>query len=472
MDMPIHDLRSALAFLESQGESPERVSDALDQRFEVARDYVARTAGVPASNISREENMVIYDRVNGHSMPVLMGLFGSRKRNQLMLTGTATNHHMAFMQALGRRVKPQMEESPVCQQVVLQGDIDLMAQLPILELTERCAGPYITLGLVLARDPETGEYNASVHRFCIHSANTMTVSIFPGHHLGAMYEAAMKKGQSLPISINLGLDPAIYYASCITEPLCNKGDNELEIAGGLRNNPVKISNCLTVDAQCISEAEIIIEAELTGEMVAENKGDAARGSMPEFLGYQGAIPPGLTCPLARVTAITHRENPIYQSLIGPGLEQSELQSITPELATRGFLKQHFPIDVTDVVYNTAGGGLLMAVMQVHKHDPQDDETVVKAAMQVLKLVPPLKHLFVVDEDVNVSSGEDLLWALTTRYQADLDMHTLTADKSFPMDPSQSVDYRHAAENPGQSVKALFDCTVPWAMKNRFKRPFC
>lgn len=471
MSTGIYDLRSALAFLQEQGEQVVEHREPINAIYEVAAHYAQHSAGVPASTITRDEQIVMYHGVEGHSMPVLIGLFGSRTRNQLLLTGKEGSYHAAFFKAMAQRVAPQKISNPPCQEIVIKEDINLLKQLPILTLTPQCAGPYISLGLVLAKEPDGGNLNASVHRLCVHSNDEMTISIFPGHHLGALYEAALSKGESLPISINLGLDPAVYYGSCLTEPLCRKGECELDIIGGLRGAAVNLSDCLTVNTECLSHAEIIIEAEITARQIPENQINPGNGSMPEFLGYQGHIPPGLTCPIVKVKAITHRTNPIYQTVIGPGLEQSELQSITPELATRGFLKQHFPIEVKDIFYNTAGGGLLMAVLQVHKHDPDDDQLAVQAALKVLGLVPPLKHLFLIDEDVNAHSAEDLFWALTTRFQADIDTHYLDNEKPFRMDPSQSPEYRKNTANPAVSVKALFDCTVPWAMRSKFKRPF-
>jgi gallate decarboxylase subunit C len=471
MSGEIFDLRSALAYLDAQGESLTHYDQTIDAKYAVANHYVAQSAGVPASTISRDENMVMYNKVAGHDMSVLIGLFGSRKRNQLLLTGKRESHHGAFFRAMAQPIKPIKKLKPVCQEVVIDKDIDLLKQLPILTLTPQCAGPYISLGLVLAKDPSSQALNASVHRLCVQAKDEMTISIFPGHHLGALYEAAMSKGQTLPISINLGLDPAVYYGACLTEPLCKKGECELDVIGGLRGRAVEISDCLTVSAECLSNAEIIIEAEITATQMPENKGDGSKGSMPEFLGYQGGIPPGLTCPVVKVKAITYRQNPIYQTVIGPGLEQSELLAITPELATRGFLQQHFKLEWKDIIYNTAGGGLLMAVLQIQKHAASDDALAVTAALKVLAMVPPLKHVFLVDEDVNPHSAEDLFWAFTTRFQSDIDIHTLINDKPFRMDPSQSPEYRKATDNKTASIKTLFDCTVPWEMKSRFKRPF-
>jgi gallate decarboxylase subunit C len=324
---------------------------------------------------------------------------------------------------------------------------------------------------VLAKDPDTGISNASIHRFCVQGKDEMTISIYPGRHIGNLYEAALSKGENLPISINIGLDPAIYFASCFTEPLCKQGECELDIVGGLRQKAVEISDCINVNTDCISNAEIIIEAEITSDTCAENKFSSGKGTMPEFLGYQGSVKPGEELPIVKVKAITHRKNPIYQTLIGPGLEQSELQAITPEIATRGFLMQNFDLDVKEIVFNTAGGGLLMLVLQIQKKLKQDDNLSIQSALKILSLIPPLKHIFLVDCDIDPYSSEDLIWALTTRYQADLDMHLLTNEKPFLMDPSQTPDYRKNSDNKNTSVKALFDCTVPWELNSKFKRPF-
>lgn len=469
--MEIYDLRSALQYLEAQGDVPLRYTDNIDCNLEVADHYAREIAGVPASTKTRDEKVIFYDNCNGHDIPVLMGLFGSRKRNQIMLTGSNESYHGVVFKGLGNRIAPNKIEDPVCQQVVINTDIDLLKNLPILTLTEECAGPYITMGLVLARDPQSGAFNASIHRFCVHSKNEMTISIFPGHHLGDWFEAAQERGENLPISINLGLDPAIYFASCLTEPIVKKGENELEIAGGMRGKAVNISDCLHVGAECISDAEIIIEAEITGDFVPENNLDKSKGSMPEFVGYQGQVNPNVPVPIVKVKAITHRENPIYQSLIGPGLEQSELQAIAPEIAAKGFIKQHFDFEVLDSHFNTAGGGVLTSILQVKKTRPEHDHAVVEAAKKVLSLAPPFKHMFIVDEDVDAHSPEDVFWAMTTRFTADTDVHTMPNEKPFPMDPSQSQDYRKDTANPAVGVKAVFDLTLPFRMKDQFKRPF-
>ncbi len=472
MNNDIHDLRSALEYLQHNGGEVEKCGDSLSAELAIANHYVANYAGVPASSVSRNEKIVIYENVDGHEIPVLLGVFGSRHNNRRLLCGGAGDYHAVVLNALQNRLPTEKINSPVCQEVVLTEDIDLCRILPVLTLTEHDAGPYITMGLVVATDPESGVTNASVHRLCVQGKDELSIAIYPGRHLGMLLDKARDAGKPLAVSINIGLDPAIYFASCLTEPLCSRSDSELEIAGGIRGAGVSVSNCTSVDEICISDAEIVIEGEITDAMVKENQHNPGGGSMPEFTGLQGLVPDGAMLPLIKVTAITHRKDPIYQTCIGPGLEQSELQSITPELATRLFLRREYPdLKVLDVVFNTSGGGLLMGVIQVAKQGEVDDARVVEAGMAVLKLAPPFKHIILVDEDVDPHSAEDLWWALTMRYQADIDTHTTDNDKPFLMDLTQLPVYRKSSSVPEKSAKALFDCTVPWRMKHVFKRPF-
>lgn len=266
----ITDLRSALAYLESQGETVTDCPQSLKPEYELASHYATHSACVPATSRSGDESMIKYTHVAGHRMPVLMGLFGSQRRNQLLLTGSPSEPHTAMMRAMAQRKPPLKTNSPPCQEVILDHHINLTEMLPIPTLTPRDAGPYITLGVVLARDPDTGARNASIHRLCVQGPDRLTIWINPGHHLGAFYQSALEKGRSLQISINIGLDPAVYFAACFTEPLCAKGECELEIAGGLRDQAVCISDCCSIAAECLSNAEIVLESKITPQVCDEN----------------------------------------------------------------------------------------------------------------------------------------------------------------------------------------------------------
>jgi gallate decarboxylase subunit C len=465
----INDLRTAIDFLKTQGESLVDYTAEINADCELALHYVKHGAGVPASPSCTEGAPIIYKNVKGYSTPVLMGLFGTRKRSNLLLAGRNDNSVLEVMlKALDNRIPPEKAENPSCQENILR-DVDIMKTLPVPVLSEHDGGPYITLGLVYASDPETGAKNCSIHRFCIHGKDIMSIWIVPGRDLGVFYKNALKKNINLPISINIGVDPAIYYASCFSNPPVVTGEDELSIAGGIRGRPVKISKCISVDAECISNAEIVLEGEITSELVNENPNDPSGLSLPEFLGYHGYAK--MSIPLVRIKTITHRHNPIYQSLLGPGKEQSELLGIPADASIIKILRESLRGDFINAHYSSAGGGLLFLILQVRKHSESDDAIVKQAGLMALSTLYMLKHVIVVDEDVNIYSYEDVFWAMTTRFQADKDITLIQNMPGFASDPTQSPQYSKNIFIPGTTSKVVFDCTVPWGMKKHFKRTF-
>ncbi|QNU66260.1 UbiD family decarboxylase [Ruminiclostridium herbifermentans] len=465
----INDLRSAVKFLESQGESILEYTKPIDANCELAMHYVNHGAGVPASPNCIEGSPILYKNVKGYSIPVLMGLFGSRKRSNLLLSSQNNNSVIEVMlNALKNRIPPKSLDNPPCQENIVR-DVDIMKLLPIPTLSKYDCGPFITLGVVYATDPETGQRNCSIHRFCIHSKDTMSIWIVPGRDLGVLYNKAIKKNASLPISINIGLDPAIYYAACFSNPTVATGDDELSIAGGIRGCPVNVSKCISVDALCISNAEIVLEGEITNELVNENLNDPLGFSLPEFLGYQGTAKSSI--PLVKIKAITHRNDAVYQALLGPGKEQSELLSIPAEASVIKLLKENLYGDFINAHYSSAGGGLLFLILQIRKKSERDDALVKQAGLLALSAFHMLKHVIIVDEDVNIYSHEDVLWAMTTRFQADKDFTLIQNMPGFSADLTQSPQYSKSINAIGNTAKAVFDCTVPWNMKNEFKRTF-
>ena len=157
----------------------------------------------------------------------------------------------------------------------------------------------------------------TIHRRCIQGKDELSIFFTPGaRHIGAMAERAEELGQTLPISISIGVDPAIEIGSCFEPPTTPLGYDELSIAGALRGEPVKLCRCLTVAERAIANAEYVIEGEVVpGARVKEDKNSHTGFAMPEFPGYTG--PASSQCRLIRVKAVTHRKNPIMQTCIGP-----------------------------------------------------------------------------------------------------------------------------------------------------------
>ena len=166
-------------------------------------------------------------------------------------------------------------------------DFDLYRLVPAPTNTPDDAGPYITLGMCYATHPDTGVHDVTIHRLCIQGKGELSIFFTPGaRHIGAMAERAEALGQKLPISISIGVDPAIEIGSCFEPPTIPLGYDELSVAGALRKEPVVLCDCVTVKERAIANAEYVIEGEVIPDVrVQEDQNSHTGYAMPEFPGY-------------------------------------------------------------------------------------------------------------------------------------------------------------------------------------------
>ena len=195
----------------------------------------------------------------------------------------------------------------------------------------------------------------TIHRLCIQGKDELSIFFTPGaRHIGAMAERAEELGQKLPISISIGVDPAIEIGSCFEPPTTPLGYNELAIAGALRGEPVELAPCLTVKENCIANAEYVIEGEvIPGVRVQEDQNSHTGYAMPEFPGYTG--PASSQCWLIKVKAVTHRKNPIMQTCIGPSEEHVSMAGIPTEASIYGMVEKAMPGRLQNVYCASPGG---------------------------------------------------------------------------------------------------------------------
>ncbi len=320
-----------------------------------------------------------------------------------------------------------------------------------------------------ACDPDTGEGDVTIHRLCLQSKDEISMFFTPGvRHLDAFRKKAEELNKPLPISISIGVDPAIPIASCFEPPTTPLGFNEISIAGGIRRKPVEMVQCLTVNEKAIANAEYVIEGELIPNVrVREDINTDTGKAMPEFPGYTGEANPSL--PLIKVKAITHRKNPIMQTCIGPSEEHVNLAGIPTEASIIEMIEKSMPGRLVNVYSHSAGGGKYMAVIQFKKLMPSDEGRQRQAALIAFTAFPELKHVILVDEDVDPFDSNDVLWALNTRYQGDVDTIFIPGVRCHPLDPSQSPQYNPQIKDRGITCKTIYDCTVPYHLKDKFKR---
>ena len=367
------------------------------------------------------------------------------------------------------------EEDAPCQEVIhlaSDPDFDLNKLIPAPTNTPVDAGPYITLGMCYATHPDTGLSDITIHRMCIQGKDELSIFLQPGsRHIGAMAERAEELGRPLPISISIGVDPAIEILSCFEPPTTPLGFNELSIAGALRQRPVELHKCVSINENAIANAEYVIEGEIIpGVRVTEDQNSHTGYAMPEFPGYNGKA--SSVCWLIKVKAVTHRKDPIMQTCIGPSEEHVNMAGIPTESSILAMIEKAYPGLVQTCYSHRAGGGKYMAILQVRKKVSTDEGKQRQAALLAFSAFAELKHVILVDEDVDIFDPNDVLWAMNTRFQGDKDIITIPGVRCHPLDPSSNPEYDESIREIGCSTKTIFDCTVPFSMKDRFIRaPF-
>lgn len=475
MTKEVIDLRSALELLESIPGQMVHTDVEVDPSAELAGVYRYVGAGGTVARPTKTGPAMTFENVKGHpGAKVVIGLLASRKRVGYLLNSKPEKLGFMMRDAVKNAIAPVVvdEAKAQCQEVVhLATDegFDIRKLIPAPTNTPEDAGPYVTLGMCYASDVETGESDVTIHRLCLQSKDEISMFFTPGaRHLGAFREKAEALGKPLPISISIGVDPAIEIASCFEPPTTPLGFNELSIAGAIRGKAVELAPCVTIDEKCIANAEYVIEGELlVGARVREDQNSNTGKAMPEFPGYTG--PANAELPVIKVKAVTHRVNPIMQTCIGPSEEHVSMAGIPTEASILDMVERAMPGRVQNVYAHSSGGGKFIAVIQFKKTVPSDEGRQRQAALLAFSAFPELKQVILVDEDVDIFDTNDVLWAMTTRMQADVDIVTIPGVRCHPLDPSNDPACSWSIRDHGIACKTIYDATIPFNQKARFQR---
>lgn len=475
MTKEVIDLRSALELLESIPGQMVHTDVEVDPSAELAGVYRYVGAGGTVARPTKTGPAMTFENVKGHTgAKVVIGLLASRKRVGYLLNSKPEKLGFMMRDAVKNAIAPVVVDKAKaqCQEVVhLATDegFDIRKLIPAPTNTPEDAGPYVTLGMCYASDVETGESDVTIHRLCLQSKDEISMFFTPGaRHLGAFREKAEALGKPLPISISIGVDPAIEIASCFEPPTTPLGFNELSIAGAIRGKAVELAPCVTIDEKCIANAEYVIEGELlVGARVREDQNSNTGKAMPEFPGYTG--PANAELPVIKVKAVTHRVNPIMQTCIGPSEEHVSMAGIPTEASILDMVERAMPGRVQNVYAHSSGGGKFIAVIQFKKTVPSDEGRQRQAALLAFSAFPELKQVILVDEDVDIFDTNDVLWAMTTRMQADVDIVTIPGVRCHPLDPSNDPACSWSIRDHGIACKTIYDATIPFNQKARFQR---
>ena len=471
----VTDLRSALEFLKQFPEEYVETNEPVDPMAELSGVYRYVGAYGTVMRPTQIGPAMVFNKVKGYDdVRVVIGVLASRKRVARLLNTTSEQLGFLFRDAVATPVPPVVipRERASCQEVVhlaSEPGFDILKLLPAPTNTEEDAGPYFTMGLVYAADPENGQRDVTIHRLCVQSKDELSIFIQAGgRHIGVFHEKAEAAGKPLPVSISIGVDPAIYIGTCFEAPTTPLGYDELSIAGSIRKKPVELVDCISVNGYAIANAEVVIEGEILPNVrMREDQHSNTGKAMPEFPGYDGPAAPSVS--VIKVKAITYRKHPILQTCIGPSEEHCSMEGITTEASILTMVNRAMPGFVQNVHNPTPGNGKYLSVLQVKKTRPVDEGRQRQAALLAFSAFSELKHVILVDEDVDIFDLSDVMWAMTTRYQGDTSTVFIPGVRCHPLDPSSDPAFDHSSRNHGIACKTIFDCTVPFKLKSKFQR---
>lgn len=343
-------------------------------------------------------------------------------------------------------VKPQLidvtrEQAPV-QAVVLTGAGADLTTLPLHLQHSYDGAPFVSASIDYAVDKLTGHTNVGVRRLMLRNRHETGIDLHTPSDLKAIYEAAVARGESLPVSFVVGSHPIDFMASMMRVP----GD-ELGLVSSLRDAPVAVVKCITNDVRVPADAEYIIEGYL------DEKGHREpEGPFGEFLGYYGIVKNN---PVFHCTAITHRHDALFQtaSISGKRLDYTDtaqLGAARSEVIIWSAL-QTAVREPKAIVCTAASGGNYNVRIAIKQRVPGEAQNAIAAAFGCLANV---KNVFVVDPDIDITSDAEMDWALATRFQADRDLTVVNNMRALPLDPSLDAGKRIGA-------KAGFDLTLPF-----------
>src|SRR3981189_3079538 len=370
-----------------------------------------------ATLVDQAKTALFFHKVIGYDVPVVSGIIRTRERaTRGMGCDTYQEIEEKLKAAIDRPIPPRHVKTSPTREVTLTGDEVDLYRLPIPMSSIYDGGPMITAGVVITRDPELG-MNSGIYRFIVKEKNLTGIDIVTPNNMRLFAQRAFERREPLPISISIGTHPIEITGSGYRAPL---GVDEMAIAGGMRGAPVELAPCKTIDLPYIADAEIVLEGEIlpVGWTWPE-------GRFGEFTRLMGGLHWN---PLVRIKAISMRKDAIYYNLPMPW-ENTCVPSPTRYAAIRTALKTA-SIQVKDINCTLGGCAFWHAVISIKKQ-PGEAKNAILAALSVMDL----KHVVIVDDDMDVFNPMDVEWAIATRVQGDKDILIVTNARGKPLDPS-------------------------------------
>ena len=424
------DLRSFIAELEAW--SPDevaRVSQPISARYEI-------TALLTQLEKKKRFPLLFCERVQGSDAPVVINAQASRRLMAVALECEPEDLARKFSERQAKPIPPvEIINAPV-HEVIQTGDKVDLSNIPILTHYDVNAAPYITAGIVVAVDPDTGVRNTSYNRLMMAGKRELRIFMAVGRHLWTLHDKLERRNQPLPIAIVIGVHPLFSLGAQAFTPAT---EDEYAVIGGMMGEPLRLVKAQTVPIPVPADAEMIIEGQILPHV------RRTEGPFGEFTGHAVSQDER---PVIEVTAITHRKNYIFQDVHAGYTEHKLMGAVPREAALIKAVRQTVPT-VKNVCMPVSGNCRFHAYISIAKRAPGQAKNAICAAFAADML---LKHVVVVDDDIDVFDEEQVLWAVSNRFQADKDLVVIANAQGSELDPS--------AGPGGVNAKMGLDATKP------------
>ncbi|MEK9683272.1 MAG: UbiD family decarboxylase [Rhodospirillaceae bacterium] len=410
------DLRGYLKYLEeNHPEEVFKITKEVDPEFGVSGILHRLEA-------DNHFKAVIFENVKGSQVPLVANMHAGFERLRYALGMEDGDIDDFLAECSARQENPippiTVQQAPV-QEVILTGDQIDMGKFPVCTYHELDAGKYVTAGLSVMRDPETGINNVGIYRHQVHERNLLGVQFSETADANVIWKKYENKGRGCPVAIVIGHHPAFFIGSLCFSSL---EVDELHLAGGMMQQPVPMVDCKTIPLQVPAGAEIVIEC-------CTRPGE--RRSEAPFGEYPGTYGPERMNPVLEITAITHRKNPLYQNAFVGHADNLLLSGIIRTPFIERTVRIACPT-VTKVAVPRSGRFRFMCFIAI---DRMIEGEAKQAAMAAFVADPFLKFVVIVDKDVDVYDDTSVLHAISTRVRADRDVFFVPYAKGSPLDPA-------------------------------------
>ena len=431
------DLRTFLKRLEERAPSElVRVSREVDPVFELP-------GVVRRLQADQRYPAVLFDKVKGSKLRAISNVLGSTELLAQALETSVDKLTETYIEREDKRFQVEVIEDAPVQEVVLSGDDVNLFEMPIVTNCEKDSGAFISAGVTTVKDPETGIHNSGIYRAMVHSRNQLGMSYEKHTHIGKIHRRAESLGKPLDAVIWSGHHPATMLGS---QSKIQFGEDEYEVMGGLLQESLRVVKAKTVDVMVPADAEVVFEGRiLPGPRLPE-------GPYGEFTWYYGLERPS---PVMEVTAITFRGDAIFHHLFAAHPEHNLTGRLGREAVLYKRVKQSVP-SVKAVHMPMSGICRFTAYVKIAKEYDGEGKL---AALAALAADPFVKLAVIVDDDIDINSDSEVLWAIATRTQPDRATFFVQDSAVSRLDPA-SYSIWNRWEKDTMNTKWAIDATKP------------